>query len=491
MWSRRDQIQAYQFVRRRTVSAIVVGDANHAESPIRRTIIGLLAGSVCLVLLLAVFCVYGFLRPGGSAAWRKAGAIIEEKESGARFVLGADQALHPVLNYSSARLITGGSGQLTRVSRKSLTAAGRGLAVGIPGAPDALPAPDRLLRDPWLACSSRPGTAGPGGRPRLTVIIGRPAQTRRVTLGSGAALVVQAGTRTYVVTDGRRFRIGGTEPGRILDALGMTQAPRVEVDARWLSTVPAGPDLGYPAIASRTVPSTAVPVAGARIGQVFVQRIAESEGSQYFVLMVDGLSPVSTTQARLILGDPRTSRAYPGTTPSERGLAPSELAGARRSATDLDATLYPRTPPAALTFPTSDDVVLCSSPRGFTDGVPAVIVSLAFAVPVPAGVRPLASVGSDPGANGAEPVAIAVPPGSGAVVRSVPTQGVATGPVYLVTDEGRRYAVPDAESRKALGFEAVRPESVPAQFLDLLPTGPALDRAAAARFAGGPTSTAD
>ncbi len=37
MWSRRDQLQAYQFLRRRLVSAVLVGDANHPESPSKRS----------------------------------------------------------------------------------------------------------------------------------------------------------------------------------------------------------------------------------------------------------------------------------------------------------------------------------------------------------------------------------------------------------------------------------------------------------------------
>jgi hypothetical protein len=125
MWSRRDQIQAYQFLRRRTVSAVLVGDANHPESPVRRTAIGLLVGCILLLLVLAGFGIFGLLRPGSSKAWQEAGSVVVEKETGARFVMDDQGALHPVLNYVSARLITGGSGELVRVSRKSLAAAGR------------------------------------------------------------------------------------------------------------------------------------------------------------------------------------------------------------------------------------------------------------------------------------------------------------------------------------------------------------------------------
>lgn len=484
MWSRRDQIQAYQFVRRRTVSAVLLGDANSAQSPIRRTIAGLLAGSLCLVLLLAAFAVYGVLRPGSSTAWQKDGAIIEEKETGALFVLGTDGVLHPVLNYTSARLVTGGTSTLTRVSRSSLAVAGRGPAVGIPGAPDTLPPANHLIADPWLACSASSGASGPGQRPGLTVAVGTGFSGRRITLGAGAAVVVRADRQLYVLIDGRRFRVRGTDA--ILDVLGLTQAPRVDVDPRWLSTVPSGPDLRYLQIDGLGSRSSAVPVADARIGQVFVQRIAASAAAQYFVLLASGLAPISAVQGRLVLGDPRSAAAYPGSAPAERTLPPSVLAQARRSSTDLDAALFPRRPPEALTFPTGDEVVLCSRPRGFAGGSPVVELSLAFAVPVPAGAHLPAATGSAAGRAGPPPATVLMSSGFGALVRSVPAQGVATGPVFLVTDEGRRYVLTDAEARKALGFLNAPVQSVPAGFVDLLPAGPVLSRAAAARLASVP-----
>jgi hypothetical protein len=187
---------------------------------------------------------------------------------------------------------------------------------------------------------------------------------------------------------------------------------------------------------------------------------------------------VSSVQARLVLGDPRTAIAYPRESPAERALGASAFAAAARSATDLDADRFPRRAPEALTFPTSDQVVLCSSPRGFAEGLPAVAVTLGFAVPVPAEARPVV--------DAARSAQVVVTPGSGAVVRGVSVPGEASGPVELVTDEGRRYAVPDADSLRALGYGAVDPDQVPAQFVALLPSGPRLDRASAARFSTAP-----
>jgi hypothetical protein len=54
-----------------------------------------------------------------------------------------------------------------------------------------------------------------------------------------------------------------------------------------------------------------------------------------------------------------------------------------------------------------------------------------------------------------------------------------TGVLALVTDLGRRHAVPDPAALDALGYAGQPPVDVPSQVLALLPAGPALDPAAA------------
>ncbi|MER7470368.1 type VII secretion protein EccB, partial [Micromonospora sp. NPDC000018] len=150
MWTQRDQLQAYQFLRRRLVSALQVGDANHPVSPSRRLVIGCALGAAVALLVTAGFGVYGFLRPGANTDWRKPGQVVIDKDTGAAYVMGADGLLHPMLNYASARLLAGGDGTATsRVSSKSLARAPRGVPLGIPGAPPALPSRDRLVTGPF------------------------------------------------------------------------------------------------------------------------------------------------------------------------------------------------------------------------------------------------------------------------------------------------------------------------------------------------------
>jgi Type VII secretion system ESX-1, transport TM domain B len=165
MWTQRDQLQAYRFLRRRAVSALRFGDANSAVAPSRRVGLGTVVGVLCAVVAAGAVGGYGFLRPSGGG-WRKPGQVVIEKETGAAFVLGSDGVLHPMLNYTSARLLAGGSAVTTALSARALAGAPRGLPLGIPGAPASLPAAGAPVGAGWAVC------AQPGGP--TTVLIGVP-----------------------------------------------------------------------------------------------------------------------------------------------------------------------------------------------------------------------------------------------------------------------------------------------------------------------------
>jgi len=62
MWTTKDQVQAYEFLRRRHVSALLTADANNPTSPSRRLVMGYLVGATVMVLSLAVIAILGLLR---------------------------------------------------------------------------------------------------------------------------------------------------------------------------------------------------------------------------------------------------------------------------------------------------------------------------------------------------------------------------------------------------------------------------------------------
>jgi type VII secretion protein EccB len=461
MWTQRDQLQAYQFLRRRLVSALQTGDANHPVSPSRRLILGCAIGALGVLLISAGFAVIGLLHPGTNQAWRKPGQVVIEKETGATFVLGTDGLLHPALNYASARLLAGADQPApVSVSARSLAGVPRGRPLGIPGAPTSLPAPAALMTGPWTVCSV-PATDRPAGTaPSTVAIVGRaPAGT---ALGPADLVVVRDDTgQRYAVTGGRRLRV--RDPGALV-AIGADGATPVPVSQAWINALPAGPDLALIAVARQGRPGIRVGGGATRVGQVLIVA-GVGTVDRYYVVQADGLAPVTQTEAALILGNPAERAAYQGTPQAVR-VAAADVAAAQASAVRSPGGYPAAVPrPAGLTA----NQVVCL----FTAGGDQVEVRITGATPLPEGARPVAI----PAATRPMPSAdqVFVPPGGGALVRDQPAPGADPGTVYLITDQGVRYPLGGLDAARTLGYGATRPVPVASTVLALFPTGPLLD----------------
>jgi type VII secretion protein EccB len=429
--SRSDQLHSYQFAMRRVVSAVAAHESNPARPPGRRAGVMLLAGVLVAALGLAGFAVWGLLQPGGSTRWRSGTAVIVEKESGAKFVY-LDGVLHPVANYASALLIVGSARPSTvSVARRSLAGVPRGPRLGIPGAPDALPLRRDLLGGPWSVC-------GAGGR--SAVVVGS-TPAGGAPLGDAGLLASTPDGTVHLLWNGRRARV--REPSTVLGML-VWGAPQ-PVAAALVSALPAAADIVRVPIAARGQPFP--PLAGARIGQVFL-----IDGRQHAVALAGGLAPVTPFQAALLIGDPLTVERVGQTAPTP--LPPGEYAA-------LPKTGFP----------------------GTWDGLPVEVPRL---VTAPGGAL-CAVAGGDLVVGSAPPrgAAIAVsspgladevrlPPGRGALVRSRPAPDAPDGVLYLVTDLGVRHHLPAPDVLPMLGYGGAKPVPVPAEIVALLPVGPGL-----------------
>lgn len=442
-----------------------MGDANHPESPSRRLVISAAFGIAATLLLLAGFGIYGALRPGAAKSWQSGGRVILEKETGARFVLDESGVLHPVLNFTSARLFLDKDDAGTvSVSRASLQQARRGPALGIEGAPDSLPAKTSLLTGPWSVCSATSIRLGTAHTPRVVAALGVEPGGQR--LASGQALLVStAGSAQYLVTDGRRFAVGS--PG-VAAALGFADAAQtVPVGLSWLNALPAGPDLRFIAVDGAGRPGPAVDGRPGRIGDVY--RVAQLNGEvQYYVLLAGGLDRVTETEAQLMVSAPSPSRGR------SWNLSPAGLATAPIHRSVLAHRGYPeRLPVGAPLSP--DTVAVCATVDRATQALTIDVRPTAPSGLATAGMSRFAGP-SRPGVVADE---VAIPAGRGAVVREAVSTQFASNALYLVTDEGIRYPVPDPKVLGTLGYPEVTPQAVPVTMLDLLPVGPRLDPAAA------------
>jgi type VII secretion protein EccB len=463
MQNKRDQLQAYRYMVDRMVSAMVRGEPESRERPMRRSTTGTVLGLALAVVVAVGFGAFGLISRGGNTSWQDPGSIIVERETGTRYVY-LDGTLRPVLNYTSALLAAGGErAQLRLVSRKSLHGVPHGQAIGINGAPDALPAAKALSPGSWSVCSSAVDQTNGTQRPVVVLDLGGTPAASAVS-DSQAALVRSEAGAEYLVWHDSRLRVADDS---VLVALGFAGTPAISVRASWLNALRSGPDLvAYP---PADVGAAGPQVGGSttRVGQVLLTRLADGRTTSYLVRS-DGLSPITQTDAALLLANPRTKAAYPGQAVASVVVNINDVAATSRSRTVDLRSDYPQSPPRPIGSAQLVGRSLCAridfSPR---KGQHVKLVTVdSDSLDVSADDHPSAVGMAD---------SVMVPPDGGAVVAGQASPGVDTGARYLVTDLGMKFPLPSDEVATALGYAGQVPLAVPTSLLGLLPTGPVLD----------------
>ena len=457
MATRRDQLQSYQFLTQRVISALVMRETDPAQSPLRRGIGAVFAGIMIMVLVAAGFGVYGILTKVGTSRWKADGSVVVEKESGASFVYFGG-VLHPTLNYASAMLAAGRtSPAVFRVSSESLAGVPRGVMVGIPGAPNSLPGPRGQLKLPWTICAAPDASGSDSGASVVTLAVGvAPSGGRR--LDQAGLLVREATTgTTHFVWHGRRYRLQDSRT--VVPALFGAVVAAAPVGASWLTTLPSGQDIAPINLADRGSPSVAVP--GRRVGDVLV--VPTGSGPQHYLVLGDGLAPITALQQAILAA---ASEVQP------QQVQLSEVTGAKTSARVLrpGGEIEPPATVPPLEQPGPRDLVCAET--GDADQPPTLwvgpsVTGLNAAIP--------SAVGS--GSNLADRVF--VPPGRVAVVRIMGSPEAPSGAFGVITYLGVRFPVPSADVLQMLGYSPTEAVDVPASLAARVPAGPTLDPQAA------------
>ncbi|WP_406455467.1 type VII secretion protein EccB [Streptomyces sp. NBC_00876] len=509
MATRRDELNAYTFAKRRMVAAFLqpspTGSGDGAPRPLRAVLPGIVLGA----LLLAGFGAYGMFAPAAPRGWDRPGAkVIVGKTSTTRYVVlttgkGANRKtrLHPVLNLASARLLlTPQHYGVVQVEDDVLDAGRppRGPVLGIPYAPDRLPEDeDAGTPKRWAVCV-QPGGRGNTVQKAAFVLAGRDEGLTDGANGltGGQVLYVRGQDMTRYLVDARgtKYRIDETpaDLGHLTDALVGSAQPQPVTDD-WLATLHDGSPVLFPVIPGDVgAPAHIEGHLSARENRIgTVLRTRNGGGTAYYVVLAGTVRPVSAFTAWLLINSPQT--------------AILDQAGQARPA-GLQAFAYDREPFAgqaahwpvhrttrvnsAETGGTGRDTV-CNVLRR-TDGKGRTTLSTWAGTGYPASV----------GAGGTSTY---VTPGSGLLYTQV--QDRQTGPdgsLFLVTDTGLRYAVqgngdsgaessgpdrPDGptgpgEAQIRLGYGKVSPVLVPVVWSQFLSRGPRLDTNSARRPQG-------
>ncbi|MEE4490588.1 type VII secretion protein EccB [Streptomyces sp. BE230] len=514
MASRRDDLNAYTFAKRRMVAAFLqpspTGCDEGAPRPLRAVLPGLVAGA----LILAGFGAYGMFRPAAPRDWDAPGTkVIVGKASTTRYVVlttgkGGNRRtlLHPVLNLASARLLlTPQNYGVVQVDDDILDAGKppRGPVLGIPYAPDRLPEEkDAGTAKRWAVCV-QPGSGNTVQKAAFVLAERDNELTEgagRLTGGQILYVKGQDGTRYLVDARGTKYRIDETaaDLGHLTGALVGSAQPQSVTDD-WLATLHDGSPVAFPRIPGEVgAPAHIEGHLSAlenRVGTVL--RTRNGEGTAHYVVLDGEVLPVSEFTAWLLINSPQT--------------APLDLVGEARPAGLQD--FVPGTEPfagQAAHWPANRVVQVNAADAGAsgrdtvcnvlrrTDGTGRTTLSTwaGAAYPVPVGAGGTSTY---------------VTPGSGLLYTQVREgQDSRDGSLFLVTDTGLRYAVQASgdsaaersgigtggakggpggrpepgEAQIRLGYETVTPALVPIAWSEFLAKGPRLDTNSARRPQG-------
>lgn len=514
MATRRDELNAYSFARRRTVAAFLQPSPHGSEEAAPRPLKTVLPSLGVAVLVLIGFGAWGMLSPAAPKGWDQQGKnILVGSESTTRYVLvktkGEDKlSLHPVLNLASAKLLLNGeSPQVMKIKESVLDNSKypMGATVGIPFAPDRLPsAEDAKTAKTWALCQA----PGADGQPvSATYVLDKSDNTKLFEKSNGQlkqnqVLYIEGptdpevghGQRYMVTSDGSAYLIGGKLWRLMTDntmqdieraVLGSGVAPQ-KVGADFIRTLNVVGDLDFPTL----------------------QDLGAQAGSEAHI---EGLLP-QYSKVGLVLDAPSGLSTHKFIVLKDKVVALS----------DFTAQMWLRNPFIGAVYGVKDaapvkvnfnDVHPASGEWLAGKNWPDELVTQANTVYEKGGRKTSCSVwhGGDKNEKTGLPLMSVwtapdypkdvsqsgsrtyVSPGSGLLFKRITGTNAGGGSTFLVTDTGLRYSIParnDSEvtggekadsqtqqtntSQVRLGYGKIRAASVPATWADLLAAGPEL-----------------
>ncbi|OBB77343.1 type VII secretion protein EccB [Mycobacterium sp. 852014-52144_SCH5372336] len=450
------QTSGHRFLLRRMQHALVRGDVQMLDDPMRAQALSLSVGSVLAVIGLGVAAVLAFLQPRGGLG---DAPIVMVRDTGALYVR-IDHNLHPVPNLASARLITASAAKPRLVSASAVDRASRGASLGIPGAPDMIGAPLTQDKSGWLVCE--------GDSSMATVLVGSADEKRAAAASVLVSAAGEGAATTYLLFDGRRAKVDLRNPAvvRALELDGVAPRP---VTRTLLNTVPEVPELAAPAIRGAGAPAPA-PLHGLRVGAVI--RVPHAESSQHYVVLRTGVQRIGIVAADLIrFTQPQAAHEIVTVEPGAIGTVPV--------VDELPVGQFPERAGAAT------DPVVCARWQWSAVSESVVTGTLAGdAIPDSVELRPAQLAHAD--AEGPRIDAFAMSGGRSAYVRAagVTGDGARSGTLFLVNDAGVVFGIRDQETAERLGLTG-DPLPAPWPLLARLPRGPELSVEAASVASGG------
>jgi type VII secretion protein EccB len=464
--SRRDQLQAYKFLVRRALAALVTGEPDVPEAPMRRLTLTTVTGVMVAVLVAAGFAVFGLIRPGNNTKI-EGGTVYIERGTGANFVLLGDDMLHPTVNFPSAALAAGG--KQGKVSTKTVSAGAlahkqHGPTIGIQGLPQSLArGTGRLVRTPWTVCSQVREQGASNNQATVTVTIGGTAGAIPLPPDNGIVVATPGSAQLYLLWQGKRLRIASAD---IPTALNLQAGNPLIVGSSLLNALPQGPSLATPTVPDAGQPGPSIGGASTLVGQL----IEITDDHSFQVVLRDGLTKVTPVEADLL-------RTLPvGGQP--RNPVPVRL----RDVLSVQKSANPAAVLQQFDGLPSNVPTIPDSPAQAGGACVVYQENAPLSLSVPQGTAPTngGQVGESAQSQQGVADSVGIPAEKAAVV--APDNGAAAR--FVLAAPGKKFAA-SAEALGSLGYGSVTPVTIPSQLLLLVPSGPALDPEAATHVVPG------
>ncbi|WP_167107500.1 type VII secretion protein EccB [Mycobacterium sp. DL592] len=461
----RHQVSAWRFVMRRIASGLALHDTRMLVEPLRSQSRAVLMGVLLAVTAVLGCFVFSLLRPAGVAG---SDPILADRSTAALYVR-VDGKLHPVLNLTSARLVSGRPAEPTMVTSDQLDGFARGNLIGIPGAPE------RMVQNPirdseWAVCDGSEPRADAAG---VTVIAGPVDRSgaRAHDLPASAAVPVAGPEGTWLLWGGRRSAIDPADRA-VADALGLPAAGGAArpISPGLFNAIPEGSALRVPQIPGAGLPPVfALPVA-APVGAVVIAYRTDGTPTNYAVLP-DGLQPVSPVLAAVL----RNANSYGFAQPPT--LTADDIVRLPVSS-QLDVAAFPDRP-VALVDPAQAPVTCALWQRADGATTSSLTLLSGSMLPTPDGTHPVDLIGGNTAGTATR---VTLPAGRGYFVRTVGQQDSSppSGALFWISDTGVRYGIgtdPSTTEKTVAALGLTQPPiPMPWPVLSLLAPGPALSQ---------------
>jgi type VII secretion protein EccB len=526
--TRKDQLDAFNFARRRMVANLVVPTATGSDEGAPRPVKTFATSIILSAIAVAAVAVLGVFKPSAPSGWQAGLAV--DSNTGAAYITQNNE-LHAVYNITSARLILGTSFKKFDVPDSTLNGPGTtiGAPVGILNAPEDVPNPSNMNLTQWSFCQNEKESDAnkPGGSTFLEIGYW-PARNTMQYISTGAAqspgeggntaLIVHDSQENVYLVDGTyKYEVGNdlTDKSKVQNLLRAVDLNHTVpedmtgfyVSDAWLSAFEVGSRITYPTLADLGGEVTAQHPVGSEIGAYGDDGNSNDGG---FVQTATGLVQLSPLAYFLYKDNPDLANIP---TIAQNDLSAAKVTQANNGQTPPDPAStftsgtygadWPQLPPTLGGTDTTQAFThdICVGYAGQSTGSGATshpVLTTWTSALLPYG-SPTSKFGLTQTGSNLEANTVVVKPGYGLIAQKLG----GGGSQFLIEDSGYRYELvtdnqPNSSgasgsgsgSTKAisaktlLGYDGTTPEPVPASWMNLIQGGARLDPLAAGQTPG-------